>query len=1186
MNPITPLNLSPLNLATTPLTGRNLIEASAGTGKTYTIAALYLRLVVEERLTVDRILVVTFTEAATQELAERIRLRLREALAVVEGAESSDPLYGALFSSDKDLGEAAERLKSALRNFDEAAIFTIHGFCRRLLSDHAFESGSPLDMELVTDFSHLKQRAVEDYYRQMVEGASPLYAAWLKDRKILPGGLLSFISFSTPLSRIAFLPDGEAVDSAPLETRLQESLGRARCVWETEKETALAILATDPALNRNKYRKGVEVKAERAAEALFSGRIPFGDTKDLDRLSQASLTGATKKGKAVVENPLFEVMDSLMEALTDLKGTFETNHIHHGIALARYVDAIMGEEKSKAGLMGFDDLLSRVAGVLGGHGGEALAREVGKNYDAALIDEFQDTDPEQYEIFDTLFKETTLFMIGDPKQAIYGFRGADIFAYLKAAGEAQRGYTLDVNYRSTRGMVQAVNTLFSKGASPFLVDRIHFAPVTSAGSEDEAVLTIDGAPVTPMMIQGFEAGEKKPLAKEAAQDLCTSLCGSQMVHLLRLGRCGRARLGEAPLTEQDVAVIVRTNEQARIVKNHLTSLGIHAVLYSSGNVFDSDEAHEMALLLSACLRPWRLARVMAALTTAMIGFTAETLKVLGETPADIEAWSVRFAELHGVWKQEGFMPMMRRFTREIEVYERLVGLSDGERRVTNMQHLTALLHREAISRRMTPVGLVRWFSRMRDPSSLKSDEHQLQLESDRTAVQIVTIHKSKGLEYGVVFLPFPFMGYRTFKNGALFHEEESRLVYDAGSENLDEHRALAEGEALAEELRLLYVALTRARYHMVIPWGRVNGWERSAMARLLHAPESTNAQEAAIQIAPLTDREVAAHLHGLEGASNAAITISCGDAESVSPLAFQERSQTLAPARVFQGRLPEPRVVTSFSALASSGKETREADYDAWRQKKVEDEIPAEGIFAFPKGATAGTFMHTLFETLPFDADRNERESACHEMTARHGYDADLWNEAISGMVGEVLATPLHAFEVPFTLAEVPASHRLHEMEFTFPLKRLTPGALKEVLNRWGYGALKGGELFMEGLAFSPVQGYLKGFIDLIFQVGEGFGIIDWKSNHLGNAPDRYHKEALAQAMGEHHYGLQYLLYTVALNRHLALKLGPAYDYDTHMAGAWYIFLRGVDGSGKGVFFDRPEAGCIQELDALLIDAD
>ena len=1176
--------LAPLHLDTTPLEGRNLIEASAGTGKTYTIAALYLRLVVEEKLSVDRILVVTFTEAATQELAERIRLRLRDALAVVEGAELDDPLYNALFPKGEDRSEAAERLRTALRNFDEAAIFTIHGFCRRLLTDHAFESGSPLDMELVTDLSFLKLRAVEDFYRRMVEGASPLYAAWLKARHILPESLASFLSFSTPLSRIAFLPEGEAVDPAGLEAQLQETLGRCRCIWEEEGERALAILAGDSALNRNKYRKGVEVKAGAAARNLFAGSIPFGDTKDLEKLSLSTLNAATKKGKAVEENPLFQAMDGVMETLDELKEMFERNHIAHLISLARYVDAATTEEKERAGIMGFDDLLSRVAQALTGVRGEELARGVGKNYDAALIDEFQDTDPEQYEIFDRLFSETTLFMIGDPKQAIYGFRGADIFAYLRAAGEAEKGYTLGVNYRSTQGVVQAVNTLFSRGSSPFLFDRIQFAPVASIGGEGEETLTLDGVPVSPLVIQRFEAGEKKPLSKEAAQNLCTDLCGAEMVHLLRLGREGRVLMGKDPLTEKDVAVIVRTNDQARIVKNHLTALGVHAVLYSSGNVFDSDEADEIALLLAGCLKPWRLSVVKAALGTCMIGLDADSIRALGDGASQVEYWSLLFAELHALWREEGFMPMMRRFTRERGVYERLVGLTDGERRVTNMQHVTGLLHREAVSRRLTPEGLVRWLSRMQDPASLRLDEHQLQLESDRTAVQIVTIHKSKGLEYGVVFFPFPFMGYRQFKGGALFHKDESQLVFDAGSDDFQDHVALAEGEALAEELRLLYVALTRARYHMVIPWGRVNGWERSAMARLLHAPESRSAQEASEVVVSLGDAEVANHLRDLETASDA-IRVDLCEQEEPSSLAFQEHVQGLTPARKFQGRLPVPRVVTSFSGLASAGKETGEADYDAWIHKKTEEDIPAEGIYAFPKGATPGTFMHTLFENIAFDADAETLKNDCYEMTSRHGYDAEEWNGPISGMVSQVLSTPLEALGTSFTLSEVPANNRLHEMEFTFPLKRITPGALKEVLNKWGYGTLEGGELFMEGLAFSPVQGFLKGFIDLIFQIGEGFGIVDWKSNHLGNSPERYHKEALAHAMGDHHYGLQYLLYTVALNRHLTLKLGDRYDYDTHMAGSWYIFLRGVDGSGNGVYFDRPDEGCIQELDALLIDA-
>ena len=276
-----------------------------------------------------------------------------------------------------------------------------------------------------------------------------------------------------------------------------------------------------------------------------------------------------------------------------------------------------------------------------------------------------------------------------------------------------------------------------------------------------------------------------------------------------------------------------------------------------------------------------------------------------------------------------------------------------------------------------------------------------------------------------------------------------------------------------------------------------------------------------------------------------------------------------------------------FSGLLSAGKENREADRDTFSPRKIEEDIPAKGIFAFPKGAAPGTFMHTVFETVPFDADRDLCRGICEDLLVRNGFSAEEWGEPVTEMVMQVLHAPLGLDgdeKKTFTLSQVASENRLHEMEFTFPLKCITAKALETELARWGYGAVSGEELVMEGLSFSPVKGYLKGFIDLIFQVNGRFAVLDWKSNHLGNCAERYTHETIGRTMNEHRYTLQFLLYTVAVRRHLMLKLGEAFDYDSHMAGALYLFVRGVDEKGHGVYFNRPEAGCIEALDRLLID--
>ncbi len=1207
-----------------PLEGINLVEASAGTGKTYAITGLFLRLLVEKKLSVGEILVVTFTEAATAELKERIRNRLREALRRFEGDGNGedDPLYQALLRKIADRRVVRHRLRQALRNFDESAIFTIHGFCARVLGDHPFESGSPLEVEVSADERLLSREVICDYWRRRLQGMSLLFADYLVEEKIRPETLQELVEpmLRTPGAVIVPDPFEEPVCDRE-ESSFRRLFVELSDRWEQGRSELVDILLRSPALNRRKYSKKKMTGLISQFDVYCRGeRERFGVPDAMAMLAPENLAAGVKRGFEPPQHPFFECCGELLAVRDQLARLYRKRLLAFRIDLFDFVRRRLRERKEEARVRFFSDLLLDVKAALEGQQRQAFLQAVRHRYQAALIDEFQDTDPVQYQIFEQLFGDGhgVLYLIGDPKQAIYGFRGADIFAYFHASRQARQRFTLEHNWRSEPGLIEACNRIFGRSSVPFVYREIQFRPAQAA-ERPRHRLRFDEACRESLQLWFVDAGafgKDKPLNKQEAQAAVLRALTAEIARLVDDGHRGAARIGERALREQDIAVLVRTGREAQAVHEQLRRRGIPGIIYQSGNLFQSREAEEVEYFLRAVLENGDEGLVRTCLSTGLYGLNARQLDELREGSGTWEACLDGFRTYRELWLNRGFMIMFREWLKREKVLKRLMGYPDGERRVTNLLHLAELLNQRSLASHAGPLRLVKWLADTRARPDPDREEHLLRLETDEAAVRIVTIHKSKGLEYPVVFCPFNWNHFLAPNKDDPFvvcHRSGkiAELLIDVGSEKLEEHRLLSRKEHLAEDLRLLYVALTRARHRCYLVTGEISGAPWSAPAYLLHDlggrhDSETGNQELIDPDSPaqlfsqlttnynnLSTEQRWEQLRALAKRSNGTIALDLLPQGAAEVPAKQggETESLIRPA--FAGRVRSGWKIASFSSLTvHSDRDFEQPDRDPEAlggeprdQRPAADTVPERSMFSFPRGAEAGIVLHDILEQVDFTTAMTQASTRdlVRDNLGRRGFDL-AWTDTVCAMLREVVRVGLPG-RSPVRLANVGWGDRLSELEFHFPLQLDSPAKLADLVGRH-CGRLCG-EAPAEpgyGLDTTPLRGFMKGFIDLVFRAGGKYYLVDWKSNYLGAVLDDYHKSRLARTMVEEQYVLQYLIYTVAVHEYLSLRW-PGYRYREHFGGVFYLFLRGVKeaaGGDYGIFFDHPPLALVEQFRRLL----
>ena len=1097
--------------------GVTVLEASAGTGKTFTIAALAARYVAEGT-PLDQLLLVTFTRAATSELRERVRQRLVETevelARVVAGAPPTqlDEVITLLASAPPDVvALRRERLAHAIANFDAATIETTHGFCQKVLDTLGTLADIEPDVTFVESVDDLMHEVIDDLFVRR----------FFRDRD----GLRMSRTEADAIARIAI-----ENPIAPIHPR------------EPEQGTAPAM------------RRGLADRARSELEA----------------------------------------------------------------------------RKRRQALMTHDDQLTRLRDTLRGPNGPAAIASLRRRYGVVMIDEFQDTDPIQWEIVRRAFateptENTTLVLIGDPKQAIYAFRGADVYAYLDAAASAGTRATLDVNRRSDQPLLDGLDALFGHarlGHPGIVYRRVQAAPGHRVprlrGAPTDASLRVRLLPLDEPAVMrtpsGFPNAESTRafIARDLAADVVRLL--SSGAEIERRDDEGTA-LSRAPIAPAQVAVLVRTHRNARLVQDELEGLGVPAVISGSGSVFGTPAGRDWLTMLESLEQPSHPSRARSAALTPLIGMTAAELAIA--TESELEALHRRLHAWARTLRELGVSALADSILTDGRAPERLLSQTGGERRLTDLQHVGQLLNAAADAEQFGLAALTGWLRQRISAADREgsNDERTRRLDSDADAVQVLTFHRSKGLEFPVVYCPLLWEpGFMTREGSPVyFHDDDGERAIDIGlsGDGYKAHYLRHSIESRGEDLRLAYVALTRARHQAVIWWASSWSANESPLGRLLFAqrpdgevdwrggrkPREADAEQRFEEI-----RELAPHAVAVESATLGL------------PLSWRpelDADAVLERAR-FTRRLDSSWRRTSYTALTA-------AAHDAL----VTSEPERAGVLDEPEGPPAAELSGEL--PLSTMASGPRLGTLIHETLQLAEFDAPDLPAALTAQLGQAvahrpellgcppelaaaglacaLATPLGGELGSLALTGLSRQNRLDELEFELPLAggedaveaaRLDDlGALLGSLTRDGDPTAGYAQRLTDPSVAAVLRGYLTGSIDLVLRVPGAaargrYAIIDYKTNWLAPSGEpltaaHYHHSALAAEMQRSHYVLQGLLYSVALHRYLRWRL-PAYDPDTDLAGIHYLFLRGMTGpqEPRGVFSWRPGGELISALSDLL----
>ena len=1247
---------------TLPLRGSQLIEASAGTGKTFTIALLYVRLVLghgqpdsaatqhdngfAHPLVPPEILVVTFTEAASQELRDRIRARLVQAAEAFrsedpeDGLEARDPLLAALrddFARDT-WASGARRLTLAAEWMDDAAISTIHSWCQRMLKEHAFDSGKLFRQEVVKDLTEPTLEAVTDYWRTRVYPLSESLAAAMVSLFASPQALHQALRNLLQREDAALVFCGEPLEAGDFSERLARFSHSRDAARELEAKARQAYLADAEeihetlrelrgAMNGTVFRG---VKDDDTFESWLAeladwgrGEIRLDQAKFVQKLARGRFK--VKKGSEVPELALFDRLEE-WRTRQEQSDTLERELFPHVLADARdWVSQRLAEHLAANAQMGFNDMIRGLAEALTGDGGEALAQRIREQFPVAMIDEFQDTDPAQYRIFERIYRvgetddandsPTALILIGDPKQAIYGFRGGDIYTYLSAR-HATRGHhhTLDTNFRSSKAAVAAVNRLFLHAEATHGRGAFRFADATlDAGPEKDLrnplpfhevdangrqeALHLGGKPAKPLVGWLLENDDDDAgcLNKEAYLREASRHCANRIAEWLNqageggAGFANREKDEFIPLKAGDIAILVRDRKEAAAIRDALSERGLASVYLSDrDSVFGTAEARDLLYWLKAMANPESVATLRTALATATLGLPLAELDRLQRDEAAWERVQEQFIGYRQRWQRRGVLPALRQLLHDYRIPARLLGGDQGQRRLTNLLHL-AEWAQQASDTLDGDHALIRLLAEhLQDPGY---DEQILRLESDADLIQVVTIFKSKGLEYPVVCLPF-LCTYKEVsgKFGTpLYHQGDHHrntpplLELAPKKEMAKEGYELADDERLSEEVRLIYVALTRARHATFVGL---------APLKIGRSSESTLHKSALGYLLAGGER-----ISGLESLRHHWLQLS-DDADMIaletgeSPLTRYRPVTTVEPgksARTPRHRAFTPWWIASYSALQQKGAaapETPEAEILG--EEHVETRLAtmprdtrppaAETLHAFPRGPGPGTFLHGILEALAnhgFAGALGDAELMARmaQRCRRRGWEAQI--PALRDGMQRWLTTPLAPEGQPGPVLAELARYRA-EPDFWFA----TVNAITPAMDKLTREGLFPGEPRPQ-LGYQRLNGLLKGFIDLLAEHEGRFYVIDWKSNWLGPDDSAYEEEAMQRAMLEKRYDMQLALYLIALHRHLRQTL-PDYDYDRHVGGAMLVFLRGIGAPSRGVSAIKPPKAFIEALDRCL----
>ena len=1152
--------------------GVSIIEASAGTGKTYTLCRIVLKLIVEKGIPIDRILAITFTQAATEELISRIRELLHDSISQLDSGEIGDLALKELIEQ-QGIGSnvARNRLRHSLEIFDDASISTIHGFCKRSLDFVSLESDIALEANLEPVDGDLIERLQDEYVRINILEKSPLLSAFY----------IQTTAYKKRLNTIA--KECASHPYALLEPKPTEAhVDQLEVLFDLLLDSITPLLeSVDTFLNHLKkggkfYKRLSTQTGINALEALRNRRFALlSDLKLLSELNTANWSSSLKKSAEHLEPPPFSKhVDNLL---------IETDQIFT-VLVSRYRDWLFDNlraEKERRNVVSFNDLLHVLNRALNDDQGDAVVQAINRQFDAALVDEFQDTDPTQYHIIERLFGDGSkyLFFIGDPKQAIYRFRGADIFSYFNATeSKSLQRIQLSENFRSSPKLVQAVNVLFSESPDGFAFEKIQFQAASPARSSSTNI---------PLQIEAIGLDKPNPLGQKGAINLLASNAAEDLA---------QRAIDHPQLKLGDVAFLVGTNREADALLKQLAIRGIDCVLRAERSVFETKELDLMLQLVETLSNPSRRSTIRALLLTPIGGYHWHDLldpnfdEKSQEIVGYLHEWSRE-------WRSSNFDSAFHRLLNLTRANERMLGRLNGDRQYANLCQLSELLQSEALTRLSTPKHLYAWLLGKKDESVSNQEDWQTRLISDEGKPQIVTIHKSKGLQFPIVICPFlSLLRPKVKREHALYHSsgQHQRLVIDLAPEKNSDALGRAENEEYAEHLRLIYVALTRATDECRIYLAPEESEPRqntrpSSFCQLILGNEKSVTLHSQKNISPSL-------LQRIQEFDSSCIEVNPrplteGEDLSIS-LFHNSENQEFKPNAlpVNRSSIPAAERILSFSTIARMThttdlvieevgndemeiKENVQA-FDLITDPKPEPDGP--NIFKLPKGAHTGNLFHSILEEIDFqkpDTISDRVQQSFNRL--RYGYPE--YKRIVSHSIHQLLSKLLDGV---IALEQIAPIQRVPEMEFAYPTSNDTLHKIQKALENNPTPGIPRTWIDTLMLKHTNVRtSMLRGFIDLVFEHSGKLFLLDWKTNHLGNSVESYSQRAIEHAMFQHDYYLQYCLYCVALKRYIETRF-PNKDFYDSFGGVFYLFIRGInEHDDSGIFYDRPSKPLLKALD-------
>jgi exodeoxyribonuclease V beta subunit len=1096
--------LHPFNVEKVELEGANLIEASAGTGKTYSIAILVLRMILEKEIHLKEILMVTFTNAAVAELEGRVREFIRLACSYASGDKISEELIRSITNENiKTLGrdQVEQKLKDARRQLDETSIFTIHSFCQQILVEYAFETGQQFSSKVIEDQTRLIEKWVNEFWRQSVTSIEPDILAVLIDNELSRLTMIQCLKKALSGKRFIYK-----------DMDIEEAGNGVRDMLEDLRQSKESFY--------NLFRNSPEKEPENVGKNK-NAVASFGDLTDnaegfRKQLIEKSAVDYVPKlfpvlRSAALNTVVFE--DALTEAASALV------YLLYG----RSIDLVIGElEKTKQdlSLFSYDDLIYKLHIALESAHSQELIVALRKKYKAGFIDEFQDTDRLQYEIFSTIFdKDSIAFFIGDPKQSIYGFRGADIDTYKAAADQVEKDgsiFTMKQNFRSTAKVIEAYNTFFGTVKDPFNDPVIQYENVSAALKLPELAINAQESP--PLSLVSCSKNEE--IYQQVAYRIHLLLTTNYIIQ--EYGENRRVR-------PSDFGILVRTKITGKEIKKELSRLSIPSITIDDTKVTKTEEAKIIAYILKAIIEPDR-ANINRALLSKVTTKTKEDL-LNPSDESDLDSFKV----LQKIWNEKGVYSAINKFMQLYQVrssvYENQP--DNPQRCISNILQISELLHNREIRAKLTPNELINWLlstdSNDAENDSATSEEFMQRLESDEDAVQIVTIHKSKGLAYNIVVAPDLDMKSEP-KYDPIEYKNQNTGEYCFSFYKTPAEESWYREQAEQENRRMIYVALTRAVYKCFIFH---NTGTPGSIANFISEAQNSGCAE----FCQLIEKPE--------------IRFQISEDESVR-----------AP-EIFMKKVDRKWQLVSFSHLN---------DRHQFMGDHIQSKQDNYSNFVFnqlPGGPLAGNFLHSLFEFSDF-----QKKDFVDVIKLSGKQYPSVYNKANSEMYHELIHHTLQSkIPIPgsFRLSDIPNSDKIPELEFFFSLKEFSPTALAGLAKTSGI------------MDFGQIKGMMHGFVDLLFRHEDKYYILDWKSNKLGSKIEDYNHERMEDAIHANNYHVQYLIYTLAVKRFLEVQL-QNFDYRTHFGGVIYVFLRGCrEGDSSGIYYTMPEVALVNQLEDLMI---